>query len=88
MNEEEDYNREMDEKEEYKAELIEEVRAKAQAEEQEDEAEFQHEEDVKHNPMKIIIESIIEQQEKGQLSPQTMDDLKLLLDAYEVSERL
>ena len=86
--EQEDYNKYQEEKEEYQAEMIAEARVEAQAEEQEAEAQYEHEKEVQENPLRIIIEAIIEREEKGQLSPQTMGDLKLLLNAYNVSERL
>ncbi len=49
---------------------------------------WKHEKEVKDNPMRIIINALIEREEKGQLSPQTIEDLKMLLNAVEVSKEL
>ena len=86
--EQEDYNRYLEAKAEYEAEQIAEARERMKKEEQENEAIYEHEKDVKENPLNIIVSAIIEREEKGQLCPQTMDDLKLLLTTMEVIGRL
>ena len=86
--EHDEYDRVLDEIAEYKAEMIAEAREKMEIEEAESQAELEHDEEVKSNPLRIIIEAIIEREEKGQLCPQTREDLKLLLTGMEVAEKL
>lgn len=81
-----DYDREQEEKARHEAGLDAEYYAKQQ--EGEAMAKHEHEEEVKNNPLKIIINAIIEQQERGQINPQTMDDLKTLLNNIEVIKAL
>ena len=89
--EHDEYDRVLDEIAEYKAEMIAEAREKMEIEEAEEaksQAELEHDEEVKSNPLRIIIEAIIEHEEGGQLCPQTREDLQLLLTGMEVTEKL
>ena len=83
-----DYEKELDEKADYEAQLEAEVYAEQAMQEAEWEAQMQHAEEVKNNPLRIIVSAIIEQQEQGQLSLQTMKDLKMLLNADKVAKEL
>ena len=78
-----DYERELAERKEYEEQI--DVGAMA---EQEAEAQYEYEKEIKDYPLKVIINAIIEQQEKGQISPQTISDLKLLLGSIEIERRL
>ena len=88
MNSEEDEARRQYERAKYEALLEDEEMAIQAQYENEAEAQMQHEEECKALPLKIIINAIIEQQEKGQISPQTIEDLKILLRNIEVIEKL
>lgn len=85
QDEEDDYNKEMDEKAHYEAQLEAEGYAR---EESEWEAQMEHEKEVIDSPLKTIIEAIIEREEKGQLCPQTITDLKVLLNAVNVAKEI
>ena len=64
-NEDYDYNKMLDEKAEYEAEIMAEARERAKMEDEEAQMEYEHEVEIRNNPMVVLIEAIIEQQEKG-----------------------
>lgn len=76
--------REQDEKGNYEAQLEAEENARQAAEEGEWMAQMKHDEEIRGFPLKVIIMAIIEKEERGQLSPQTIRDLKILLSDIEL----
>ena len=83
-----DYEEER-ERAEMDAKYEEQIQAEAMAMNEQQEYEYSlHVKEIKDYPLMVIINAIIEHQEKGQICPQTISDLKLILESIEVERRL